>query len=219
MDNCCVWAVLSLCILNVTTRHFSHLIKILQHCLCFGCSTETHAIFYYLIHYGANVNYRILAYTCTVPCRWIVFFVQSDWFLCLGISCITYMYLRGKQDGFPFFQLWKKKTVWINKATVPDNTKRAKKFGYKLFRDMKFFYLVVTNELRMCSKCFVLNWWVGDRQLGKHWPLFTSTLVNTCNFKLFWLVADNFIPQGRVRDKEGVQFGILFWLILDDITH
>ena len=43
----------------------------------------------------------------------------------------------------------------INEVVVPDNTKKATKFGNKVFKDTYFFYLLAINVLRMNSKCFV----------------------------------------------------------------
>ena len=44
----------------------------------------------------------------------------------------------------------------IKEVDVPDNTKKATKFGINVFKDMYFFYFLAINALRMCFKsCFV----------------------------------------------------------------
>ena len=92
---------------------------------------------------------------------------------------------------------------------MPHNSKKATKFVNIAFKDLYFFYISVINALRMCSKCFVYKWRVGDRptefsiillknflkicennyvryRLKQLFPLvsvnsvFTSTLVNNC---------------------------------------
>ena len=51
----------------------------------------------------------------------------------------------------------------INEAAVQDSSKKATKFGYKLSKDMYFVYFLAINALKMCWKCFVYKWWVGDK--------------------------------------------------------
>ena len=53
------------------------------------------------------------------------------------------------------FKLRKKNFVLISEVAVPDNTKKANKFGKKVFKDLYIFYFLAINGLRMCSKCFV----------------------------------------------------------------
>ena len=45
----------------------------------------------------------------------------------------------------------------INEVAVPDNTKKATKFGNQVFKDISFFYFLAINALRMCFKMFCLQ--------------------------------------------------------------
>ena len=97
-----------------------------------------------------------------IPRRWIVFLGQSDYFLSLGISCT--IQLRAKQDGFQFcFCCGRRTSFSINEGAIPDNTKKATKFGKKVFIDLYIFYFIAINEHGMNSKCFVFKWWVGNK--------------------------------------------------------
>ena len=64
-------------------------------------------------------------------CRWIVFFVQPDWFLHLGISCT--IHLRVKQDGVQFCLCYGR-TFLINEVAVPDRIRKATKFCNEVFK-------------------------------------------------------------------------------------
>ena len=50
----------------------------------------------------------------------------------------------------------------MNETTVQNFSKKPIKFGIKVFKDMYFFYFLALSALKMCSKCFVYKWWVGD---------------------------------------------------------
>ena len=90
----------------------------------------------------------------------MVFFVQSDWLLYLGISCTIYL----ASYGFLLLS-YGRRTFLINKVTVSHNTKNKIKFDNKVFKYMYFLYFLAINALRMCSKCFVYKWWVGDKPM------------------------------------------------------
>ena len=63
----------------------------------------------------------------------------------------------------------RKNFIQINEVAVPYNTNKETKFGYKVFKNMYFFYFLTINALKMSSKCFVNKWWVGDKptEFGK----------------------------------------------------
>ena len=49
-----------------------------------------------------------------------------------------------------FVQVTRRRTfISINEVALPKNTKKRKKFGNKVFKDMSFHFLVI-NALRMC---------------------------------------------------------------------
>ena len=50
-------------------------------------------------------------------------------------------------------------------SPLPDNTKKATKFGNKIFEDMYFFYFLAINALKMRFKMFCLqmmSWRLAD---------------------------------------------------------
>ena len=48
---------------------------------------------------------------------------------------------------------------------MPYNTEKAIKFDNKVFKDVYFFNFLAVNAPKMCSKCLVHKWWIGNKPI------------------------------------------------------
>ena len=103
-------------------------------------------------------RYFILAYTSQLNS---VF--RANWLVLLSRDILPHSPPNKTRWRPVLFKLRKKNFLLINEVTVPYNTKKATKFGKKVFKDLYIFYFLAINALRMSLKCFVYKWWVDDK--------------------------------------------------------
>ena len=90
-----------------------------------------------------------------------MFFTLSDWFLYLGISCTIYLPNKTRWR-LALFTL-RKNIFTINEVAVPDNTKKATKFGNGVFKDMYLFFIDKCTQNVFRNVLFTNDEWATSR--------------------------------------------------------
>ena len=70
-----------------------------------------------------------------------------------------------KQMAYSFASVTEEEFCLMNKAVVQNNSKKAKKFGNKLFKDIYFFYFLAinTHSRRNQNVLFIADGWATSR--------------------------------------------------------